>query len=80
MIYTKFVSASINHILWLKGSIKKMAGLSGRISDSAKVLQLRYAKNASLGLYKQMYYDKNVVCLSRKKTKFENFIKQAGVL
>ena len=74
MIYTTFVAKNKKHLIWLEKTIYRLTGLHGQIGFSSRVFQLRYAKRASLELYKRMFYGKNVICLSRKKDKFKKFI------
>lgn len=81
LIYLQFVSASRKHLVWLQRTIKRLAGHRGRINYAGKsTYQLRFAKYASLDLFKKMYYKEGVVSLSRKRKKFEAFVKQAGVV
>ncbi len=79
MIYCTFLAKNPKHLEWLQQQIKKYSGLEGKIGEFSRVARLRYAKKASIGLYKQMYYDKNVVSLSRKRTKFCMFVENAEV-
>lgn len=71
MFYTAFVSASKSHILWLRAENQKLLGVQGHITKGAdsSVYQLKYAKAESLRLLPKMYYDNEVVCLRRKRTK-----------
>lgn len=69
MFYTTFASASMEHITWLQGRIASLFGLSGHITKVASnsAYQLKYAKQESLHLLAKMYYNADVVCLSRKR-------------
>lgn len=80
LIYVQFLSASKKHIIWLKKIIKELSGHIGRINYTSRTYQLRFAKNASLDLFKRMYYKKELIFLTRKYKKFEGFVKQAGVV
>jgi len=73
MFYTIFVSASKKHIDWLRGEIFNFAKIRGHTTKSVNgsVYQLKYAKAESLKLFPKLYYDENVVCLSRKRIKIE---------
>ena len=73
MFYTSLVSASQSHILWLKNEIKAILKIKGHITKSKNdsVYQLKYAKAESLKLLPKLYYDTDVVCLSRKRRKIE---------
>ncbi len=77
MFYTVFISASKNHILWLQVSIEKILEISGHITKgiNSSVYQLKYAKNDSFKLLPKLYYDRNIVCLSRKRAKIEKVLK-----
>lgn len=73
MFYTVFVSASKNHIDWLRKRIFNFIKIKGYISKSVNdsTYQLKYAKTESLKLFPRLYYDKDVICLSRKRLKIE---------
>ena len=77
MFYTVLVSASKNHIQWLQKSIYKFLKIKGCIAKSVNdsVYQLRYAKAESLKLFPKLYYNKNVICLRRKRFKMEEAFK-----
>ncbi len=77
MFYTVFISASKNHINWLHDKIYKSLAINGHITKSvnSSVYQLKYAKTESLKLLPKLYYNKNVVCLSRKRIKIEKALK-----
>ena len=74
MFYLCFSSASKIHIEWLQSSIFALTGLKGSISKTRtnSAYQLKYAKRESLVLARRLYYNKQVVCLSRKRTKIED--------
>lgn len=73
MFYMCFVSASRDHLLWLQERLKARLNINGHISSSrnSSTYQLRYAKNESLKLIKNLYYNQHVICLSRKYRKIE---------
>ncbi len=73
MFYTVFISASKNHIQWLRENIQKNLQIKGHITKSVNdsVYQLKYAKAESLKLLPKLYYNKDVICLSRKRIKIE---------
>lgn len=77
MFYASLVSASKQHILWLKSEIKSILGIKGYISKSKNdsIYQLKYAKAESLKLLPKLYYHMDVVCLSRKRQKIEKALK-----
>jgi hypothetical protein len=74
MFYLEFISASKKHILWLRSEIEKRLKIIGHITNDnkGKTLQLKYAKKEALEIIKKMYYNRKVVCLSRK---YEKIIK-----
>lgn len=74
MFYTVFVSASEMHILWLREKIRSLLNIKGHITTTGKtpMFALKYAKAESLILLPKMYYNPEVVCLSRKRKKIEN--------
>jgi len=77
MFYTIFISASKNHIDWLRKTISNFIRIKGHITKSVNdsIYQLKYAKSESLKLLPKLYYDKNVICLSRKRIKIEKALK-----
>lgn len=80
MFYTTFVSASEEHILWMQKGIFKRIGIKGHITKDGKrtVWQLKYAKADSLKLLREMYYSREVLCLSRKRLKIEQMLNTIG--
>ncbi len=74
MFYTEFISASLEHVLWLQKEIKTHLGISGHISrgGSSICYQLRYAKKESIKLLAKIYYKKNLPTLERKRVKAYN--------
>lgn len=77
MFYTVFISASKNHIDWLRQKIFELVKIKGHITKSVNnsTYNLKYAKKESLKLLPKLYYDKSVVCLSRKRLKIERALK-----
>jgi hypothetical protein len=74
MFYLEFISASKKHVQWLQKEIKKRIAVKGSISNTTKnqsVFLLRYAKREALEIIHKMYYDTNVVHLSRKYSKIQ---------
>ena len=73
MFYLEFISASKNHIDWLRKELEEKLKVSGHISkDGLKAtFQLKYAKKEAVEIIKKMYYSPSVVCLSRKKIKIQ---------
>lgn len=77
MFYTVFISASKNHIQWLRESIYKFLKIKGHIAKNVNepVYYLRYAKAESLKLLSKLYYNPDVICLYRKRIKIEKALK-----
>ena len=75
MIYLQFVSASLKHVKWIRKKIEQLLIIEGRINLSGSVYQLRYAKNASKEIIKQMYYRGDIVFLTRKRDKIIRALK-----
>ncbi len=80
MFYTVFISASKKHILWIRRVIFNLIGINGHITKSKNdsIYNLRFAKAESLKLLPKLYYNKSVICLSRKRRKIEKALKIAG--
>jgi len=74
MFYTAFTSASEKHILWMRKEIFQRLGINGHVTKTGKtpMYELKYAKAESLKLIPNMYYNAQVVCLSRKRKKIES--------
>lgn len=73
MFYTVFLSASEKHIIWLRTEIYNHLKIKGHITKAKtdSVYCLKYAKAESLKLLRCVYYNDEVVCLSRKRIKIE---------
>jgi len=81
MFYTVFISASRDHIFWLRRRIQSMFGIVGYVTTRRKKnswYQLKYAKKDSLKLLNKVYYSRRVVCLSRKRLKNEKALSIMG--
>ena len=73
-IFTRFISASHKHLVWLQSQIKKLAGMNGaficnkqRIENHVSMWELKFAKTESLKLLHWIYYDPSLPCLERKR-------------
>ena len=73
MFYMVFTSASRKHIVWLREMLRRFLGIRGHISKgiSNSAYNLKYAKAESLKLFPKLYYNKDVICLRRKRLKIE---------
>lgn len=70
MLYTAFASGSKIFLEWIQGKINELYGINGKITlHRNSYYQLRYAKNNSVLLLKQIYYQSNIPCLERKRFK-----------
>ncbi len=80
MFYIELISASKKHIIWLQKRIVALSGVIGRITKSRNnaAYRLKYAKAESLKLLPRLYYNKSVICLSRKRVKIRKALRVAG--
>jgi hypothetical protein len=82
MFYIEFSSGSINFINWTREEIKKRIGICGHITSSKKknpCYQLKYAKYEGIKLVREIYRNKNSICLKRKKLKINESLGTIGV-
>lgn len=83
MLYTEFISASKGHLVWIEETIKRLYGISGKIT-AYRIYHLKYAKKSSCEIIKVMYYRSDIPCLKRKRSKIvaalDIIAKQAGML
>jgi len=74
-LYTRFVSASSQHILWLQKRVLSLLGIKGHRCQYAKsIFALSFAKNDSKILLNAIYYNNFVPCLKRKRKIAEQFL------
>ena len=66
MFYLQFTSASYDFLLWLQNSIKRLAGIGGKIKTSSRSYQLAFAKTDTAIVFDRMFYEKKLPCLRRK--------------
>lgn len=82
-LWVKFMSASKNHIYWIRNTIEKFLNISGHLSErkpfrdyqTTSTWGLKFGKHDSLKLLKWIYYKKNLPCLHRKYKIVEKFLK-----
>lgn len=84
MFYTNFMSASEEHLRWIKEKIQTLSGIAGKLTFHGKsYFHLRFAKNDSIKLMRFVYYKSNLICLKRKRFKIEQALgiinKRAGM-
>jgi hypothetical protein len=78
MFYIEFVSASKKHVDWLQQELKNKIKVIGHMTTAKrknKYYQLKYAKKEAMEIIKKMYYNPNIICLSRKRVKIEKALK-----
>ena len=80
-LFIRLISASKKHILWLQENIINNFKVTGRIHKTkinppskVSLYILKFMKKESLKLLKEIYYDKSLPCLSRKRLITEKFI------
>lgn len=74
VFYLEFISGSKKHIDWLHVELKNKVNVSGHIAVTSRknrYYQLKYGKKEAMEIIKKMYYNPNVICLSRKRIKIE---------
>lgn len=73
MFYTVFLSASRVHVEWIRAMIFEKLNIKGHMTITGKtpMCEVKYAKAESLKLLPRLYYNADVVCLSRKREKIE---------
>lgn len=73
MFYTNFISASKNHVQWLRAEIYRKLRINGHITKSrnSSIYNLKYAKGESLKLLPQLYSKGNGPYLQRKYLKIK---------
>lgn len=80
MFYTVFVSASEEHINWIRTEIHTALGIKGHITTNRtkSIFQLKYAKADSVLLLQKMYQNKNLPGLTRKRLKIKEMLRIIG--
>jgi hypothetical protein len=80
MFYLTFASASAEHIEWLRSTLSRLLNIKGHIgkSERSRVLQLKYAKREALLILKEMYRDRDAICLKRKRLKITHVLRIVG--
>ena len=69
--YLSFTSGSEKFLDWLRLELNGMLGVKGYFSYNRNTpyVQLKYAKMEASMICKSMYYNENIPCLKRKRTK-----------
>jgi hypothetical protein len=80
MFYTVFLSASKDHIFWIRKILNNKVGVNGHLTITGKtpMYETKYAKAETLKLLPKMYYNAGVVCLSRKRDKIKKALAVEG--
>lgn len=71
-----FASAILDFIKWLKERLIQLYEVKGYSHKGDGVLSLGYVKGDSKKLFYTMYYNKDVLCLTRKYKKIKTALKQ----
>lgn len=74
MFYLTFISASLDHLLWLRQTILSQLGVAGHMNTTIKnrAHQLKYAKKEAVQIIDKMYKDAHSPRLDRKYKKIYN--------
>ena len=74
MFYLTLASASMDFLSWIREELSERLGVTGHVSSAKNhsTSQLRYAKKEAMEIIKKMYYNDEVLCLSRKRKKIED--------
>lgn len=77
MFYIEFVSASKFHLVWIQRMIFRNLVIHGRLTGLKKhsFFKVKFAKKEALEIVKKMYYNRGVICLSRKRLKINRALK-----
>lgn len=84
MLYTGFISASKDHLEWIRNKIAELYSIEGKMRFQGKsTYSLKYAKKNSMILLQKLYYKENLPYLKRKRSKIIEALgiisKQAGM-
>lgn len=77
MFYIIFISASKDHVAWLRNKLLEYYGIRGHGAHQLyrRAYQLKYAKTEALKIINAIYYTQEVPCLERKRKKVYNALK-----
>lgn len=81
MFYTVFISASYEHIKWLRKKLNQFLSVNGHITNDGRRItyQLKYAKKESIKILKKIYAEKSNLFLKRKYLKVKQALAIIGV-
>lgn len=73
MFYLTLASTSPQFLDWIREELRGRISVVGHISKAkdTSTHQLRYAKKEAVEIIKKMYYNDEVICLSRKREKIQ---------
>lgn len=79
MFYTVFISASKEHLDWIRNVLLKKLKIKGHMTRNGNraTHHLKYAKSESMELLQKIYYNSDAVCLKRKRLKIEKALREA---
>lgn len=74
MYYLVFISASLDHLHWIRGFLKEKLEITGALSVYyyQRATQLRYGKKEALKIIDYIYYGRDIPKLERKYLKVYN--------
>jgi len=80
MYYLSFISASREHVDWIRSTLQRLLGVSGAVSGSERsiIFQLRYAKREANIVLAKLYENPSVICLERKRLKIQSALRIVG--
>jgi len=80
--YISFASGSEKYIDWLRSNLNVRLKINGSISrkKGSTNVQLRYSKKEAGILAKRMYYQRELICLDRKRSKVMKSLKKIGIM
>ena len=77
-LYVSFMSASFEHLLWIKERINKLLKINGFTRNITRAYELLYSKHDSILLLNNLYYGPDLPRLNRKFARAKEFINQPG--
>lgn len=78
LFYLSFISASLDHIVWLRKKIKELTGFNGHAGKEkygSRTYQLKYAKTEARIILDKIYHSAHIPKLERKYKKVYSALK-----
>jgi len=74
--YLGFCSASLGFLSWIRSELRTRLNVEGHVTVSKRssCMQLKYAKREASVIVRQLYMNKNVISLSRKRLKINKIL------